>query len=272
MFCKFCGAQVDENATFCQKCGGRVTSNKISPTVSYDNNTMPNTKSVTGSYITEASFNPSGMIALIVLEVILLTFSIIFLSIVNSVPPYDNLFKVCSKATWNMLLIICIISYTIAIICYTITIAISSDIKCIVYEKRLVGKAVNSRFSVSKVNFSLSYDEIDNVTVKKRIITITSNGVPYIVAASSVDQAEKVAHWINEKRNGKDISYQAENIWKCPKCGIKNKDVQRCKLCGTPFSYTNTENIASQNTWQCPNCGQTNSSYVGTCGCGTRKP
>lgn len=40
------------------------------------------------------------------------------------------------------------------------------------------------------------------------------------------------------------------------------------------FKDTNTKNNALNNTnsWKCTSCGRVNANYVGTCGCGTRKP
>lgn len=34
----------------------------------------------------------------------------------------------------------------------------------------------------------------------------------------------------------------------------------------------NVITVNNTNTWVCPNCGKVNQNYVGTCGCGTRKP
>ena len=32
------------------------------------------------------------------------------------------------------------------------------------------------------------------------------------------------------------------------------------------------EKTPGENEWKCPNCGKINQNYVGTCGCGERKP
>ncbi len=58
----------------------------------------------------------------------------------------------------------------------------------------------------------------------------------------------------------------------CPNCGeantVKNEYCFKChqRLSNRPLSHT------TGNKWYCPNCGKENQSYVGTCGCGTRKP
>lgn len=33
-----------------------------------------------------------------------------------------------------------------------------------------------------------------------------------------------------------------------------------------------SERVAGDNEWKCPNCGRVNQNYVGTCGCGERRP
>lgn len=58
----------------------------------------------------------------------------------------------------------------------------------------------------------------------------------------------------------------------CPNCGeantVKNEYCFKChqSLSNRPLSHT------TGNKWYCPTCGKENQSYVGTCGCGTRKP
>jgi hypothetical protein len=34
----------------------------------------------------------------------------------------------------------------------------------------------------------------------------------------------------------------------------------------------NENRTPSHNEWKCPNCGKINANYVGSCGCGTKKP
>lgn len=39
-----------------------------------------------------------------------------------------------------------------------------------------------------------------------------------------------------------------------------------------PSQTSNVEQIIPKASWKCPQCGRYNANYVGTCGCGTRKP
>lgn len=39
-----------------------------------------------------------------------------------------------------------------------------------------------------------------------------------------------------------------------------------------PTSTHSVASVSSTSEWVCPKCGKHNSSYVGTCGCGERKP
>lgn len=37
-------------------------------------------------------------------------------------------------------------------------------------------------------------------------------------------------------------------------------------------AFLNQTPIVPKDSWKCPECGRYNANYVGTCGCGTRKP
>ena len=59
----------------------------------------------------------------------------------------------------------------------------------------------------------------------------------------------------------------------CPYCGeensIRNENCIRChRIINT---HTPTDNISTDG-WVCPKCKNVNAKYVGTCGCGERKP
>lgn len=64
----------------------------------------------------------------------------------------------------------------------------------------------------------------------------------------------------------------ASTKWLCPKCGNSNPaNIRYCSNCSC--QKPNFEPISAQtDVWQCPKCGKINQNYVGTCGCGTRKP
>ncbi len=67
-------------------------------------------------------------------------------------------------------------------------------------------------------------------------------------------------------------SSQSPMFVDCPNCGevntVKSEYCFKChkRLTNRPLSHT------TGNKWYCPTCGKENQSYVGTCGCGTRKP
>lgn len=58
----------------------------------------------------------------------------------------------------------------------------------------------------------------------------------------------------------------------CSNCGeantAKNEYCFKCyqRISSRPISHS------TGNKWYCPTCGKENQNYVGTCGCGTRKP
>lgn len=63
----------------------------------------------------------------------------------------------------------------------------------------------------------------------------------------------------------------------CPKCGEKNgKENNYCYVCQCSLksvkNHINRSQEAEDDEWKCPDCGKINKNYVGTCGCGRRKP
>ena len=67
-----------------------------------------------------------------------------------------------------------------------------------------------------------------------------------------------------------------ETDWNCPKCGSRNRSNESvCFVCGTtnPSAKKGSlRDIPKRNDWVCPECGTINAYYIGTCGCGRRKP
>jgi uncharacterized paraquat-inducible protein A len=58
---------------------------------------------------------------------------------------------------------------------------------------------------------------------------------------------------------------------KCPNCGEENSaGCNHCFRCGSDLAKKQPYQVSGE--WVCPNCGRKNQNYVGTCGCGTRKP
>lgn len=76
----------------------------------------------------------------------------------------------------------------------------------------------------------------------------------------------------NEKKVSVDDSSQTRMFVDCPNCGeantAKNEYCFKChqRISSRPLSHT------TGSKWTCPSCGKENQPYVGTCGCGTRKP
>lgn len=59
--------------------------------------------------------------------------------------------------------------------------------------------------------------------------------------------------------------------WECEKCGSHNNGLY-CMNCGTKKPDAQPLNKKEENIWYCPDCGSKHQNYVGTCGCGRRKP
>lgn len=71
---------------------------------------------------------------------------------------------------------------------------------------------------------------------------------------------------------------QYETMWTCPTCYTSNSTANNfCEKCGNKNPSSNLgarqrSTIPSINEWKCPRCGIIQQNYVGTCGCGERKP
>lgn len=60
---------------------------------------------------------------------------------------------------------------------------------------------------------------------------------------------------------------------KCPKCSEMNSsNNQHCFKCGSSLRPSQNVPRDGVESWICPNCGKSNSHYIGTCGCGQKKP
>lgn len=296
MFCKYCGKPIDDNSKFCSKCGREVaeTVRQVQPPVQPPPEPVsrfsppPNTKrnDNPGKFIVSAQYNPSAQIVLIILGVIALIVGIIFIASNSRSGSYsylDYYYHSKEREVSEVLRVVGIvltITSCIDIIIDFIILGLNSDIKCNVYENMVTGRATNSEMSFSKVNFSFRYDEIERVDRTNNIITIYSNGLPYIIKARSFDQAINVQKIINAKMLNEEIPEKTSiipektsTVWTCTNCGTINSNRANCSICGkTNMKDRSKSESERYNMWKCPGCGKSNPQYVGTCGCGTRKP
>ena len=64
--------------------------------------------------------------------------------------------------------------------------------------------------------------------------------------------------------------------WMCSCGAIISTDYRFCSKCGKKRDYAQPEGpvevVVPVNGWKCSKCGAVNQDYVGTCGCGQRKP
>lgn len=118
-------------------------------------------------------------------------------------------------------------------------------------------------------------------------------GSIFLIAAKVMDKnaANEYERYLRNSAGEQryNIPYASDNSWTCPKCGIRNQDsINFCNSCGTRKinNYSTNNNyqraangapiplisVPTVNEWKCPKCGRINQNYVGTCGCGTRKP
>ena len=76
----------------------------------------------------------------------------------------------------------------------------------------------------------------------------------------------------NKSENSFEEAFQSSMFVDCPNCGeINTTKNEYCFKCHQRLSKSPLQNTTS-NKWYCPVCGKENQGYVGTCGCGTRKP
>lgn len=76
------------------------------------------------------------------------------------------------------------------------------------------------------------------------------------------------------------FDYQTET-WICPECGTQNSmSISSCKVCFNKRPNSSDHSVSGStmpteptaNEWKCPICGTINANYVGTCGCGQKRP
>lgn len=85
--------------------------------------------------------------------------------------------------------------------------------------------------------------------------------------------AQKSENSTSNNTNISDQKHQSSSMFIiCPYCGeensIRNEQCFRCHR----IINTHTKEDIPTDGWICPKCKKVNANYVGTCGCGERKP
>ncbi len=287
MFCKFCGSQIDDNSTFCAKCGNNLTSIETSaPTPTpppVTNNAMPDVYSsnvILKQEYRTGSFNSQlvGVILFIVIFAIIMGFLLPKNSPINNLPSSKEDFI-------RILLSISAIGAAVCAVIASIKLMPLKKTFICVTETGVYGCAGSPLYFTSKP-FTLNYGQITSVSASLNALIIGSGGESY---KCIIDREDYIANIIREKIDQKTINptsnpkhskavysvkVKPTGTWTCPKCGIENDGSSNsCKMCGAIITSEALEsNSANNNTWICPNCGKINQNYVGTCGCGQIKP
>ncbi len=242
MYCKFCGATIDDNSTYCTVCGKNLVETVSRSQSSSNVNTQPIANIPKGIYIDGYEYTPTVFVVQAIAEAVLSIFAFYFFISSITEPWYSDLFDIFERDTLKIgsiiFLVLGVIGFMYSIVLYNRGKGVYYNI----YENRIQGRGTVAELSFSKSDFDLSYQEIVNVATQARVVMITGNNMTYRIIAKSSDDAIRVQSLIY---------------------GKKNNPVKR---------QPNTYVTQKAKEWVCPNCGKENQSYVGTCGCGTRKP
>ena len=194
MFCKYCGTQLSDDSLFCEKCGKQLRDNSVNTVhVKLESVSTPVRQAAIrqpmekGQFLASIKYSPTGAIVNIVMNIVFLCIGIGVLSWAEQLAFYDEMYEL--KETWIVLSILMIVGGVISFISWIVIISVNNDIICTAYENRLVGRAAVSRFSTEKVNFDFQYSEIDSAFSNNRIVTITSKGRTYCIAAGKAEEA-----------------------------------------------------------------------------------
>lgn len=262
MFCKFCGAQIDDNSVFCQRCGKPTTDNGVKQ----NKPTQPSSvklqdKNVYNSpVIKRQNYRSSalgGQIFAVILFIIM--FAIEFALVVSDPGPFSQ-WKSSDEEMMKVLLRILMVGdFICAVISLIKIVPIRNSFVCVT-EDGVYGSGGSPLYFATKP-FSLSYQEITDVKVYSGGVIIERGGDIYKCA---IDNETEIAKLIRTK-------IEQNQFWECIHCGTKNNQGETCSVCGRSKVVSSHRKMSS-NSWTCPTCGTINTTYTGTCGCGTRKP
>ena len=235
MFCKFCGASVDDNSMYCLVCGKNISGCTSNDHGYSDENHTGTNNIPKGICMGGYEYNPSVYIVQAIAEAVLIICSICFFCASMMEPLDSDLFDIFERDQLKIgsaiFMCISIIGFLYSIVLYNRTKGIYYNI----YDNRIQGRGLVKELSFSQSDFDFAYQDITNVAVQARCVLITSNNTTYRILARDYYEASRVEDIII---NMKRVSANA--------------------------SSTSDE-------WVCSNCGRNNQSYVGTCACGKTK-
>lgn len=282
MYCRYCGEMLPDDSVFCNKCG-KPTNPPTDPSTGYGQvQTYEYTPSY--SYHTPPLYTPplpvgcgpvlgsmryslrtvSGLLISDFVDIVLGCLLLIFGKAINlnsydaySYEQIENVNKI--KDFLETLGTICLISGAVGILITLLIAFLNSQFHCTAYENAVVGTFTGSRWSLTPIDLSLTYDQIESVECKKKTVIITSKGSTYYVTGSNTGEADSVFFAIRKKivqyQNSKnkaaapDGSHSGQSMVSesaagvaatvkdgkkiCPQCGFE-QDANRkvCWKCG----------------------------------------
>ena len=113
------------------------------------------------------------------------------------------------------------------------------------------------------------------VTAKLTELCASNKGIPY---GDDITAAPANVNYRFSKPTKSAQAPYTPTVYICETCGEKSQDMF-CSVCGKK-KIKESEHISKKaetktpqnNEWKCPSCGKINQNYVGTCGCGEKKP
>lgn len=254
MYCEQCGNQIDDDSKFCMYCGYNFLGgtfgtdnhswtylNGVSNTEpnninnAFQNNTNTETTIYNARTIHREPYKKStfgGFVFLIIMFIIELATGISLLSAL----PFNKMNESGANTLKTILIISIVESGILFFIMLIKAIGVYQNYIC-VNEIGVFGAGRSFPYFLSKP-FEIKFENITYISIMSNGIRIESGGYSYAIA---IDNKELVYGLISGRIDGSQ---------KGP----------------SPTVYPTNA------TWICPNCNKINSYYVGTCGCGTRKP
>lgn len=281
MYCKFCGKQIDDNSQYCPKCGNML-SDEMTPVIPQTQTTQ---KNVTYAEKNESVFKSkvlhrensrestvAGFFTLIVFLVI--AFAVELSLVIFSNEIFRRMYSDDRKLLTTVLVIALIGDGLLILINLIKLYPIKNSYICVT-ETGVYGSGGTNLYFGSR-SFQIPYSQITNVsTMSNGIILESGVNIYKVIIGNETTVADLIKEKIGIKTAKKETVLHVDSIsnWTCPKCGITNRGVSKCSICGTAVSSSRLfADADNYNIWICPKCGKKNHNYVGTCGCGTRKP
>jgi predicted RNA-binding Zn-ribbon protein involved in translation (DUF1610 family) len=281
MYCKFCGKQIDDNSQFCPKCGKQLSeqTNETVPQTQTVRTTVTNTdsrESIFKSKVIHRENSRGSTVAGFVTGIIFLLIAFaVELSLVIFSDEVFRRMNSSDRKTITAVLIITLIGEGLIIIINLLKLNPVKKCYICITETGVYGSGC-SNLLFSSLKFQIPYSQITNInTMSNGIILETGVNIYKVIIGNETTVANLIREKMGLKVDKEERVLHVENIsnWTCPKCGIINRGVNKCSICGTAVSSSKLfADADSYNVWICPKCGKKNHNYIGTCGCGTRKP